>query len=244
MEIHELLDLMRTRRSVRRFKPDPVPDEYIEKMIEAARWSPSGVNAQPWEFIIVKDPETKNKMAELYQDIRHEQYVIEQTRVEELRHHQLRTPPKLMGFKDAPVIIVVCGDRRTFQATVLAGRFFGGEGALDATYQKNIGNAIYGIHLAAAALGLGAQWLTVGSEWEQLLKPLLDVPVFLTIHTLVPVGYPAYEPQPPYRRSVDEIIHFEKYDRSKFRSGEQITEFVRDLRMATKSAYNQEWPLK
>ena len=58
MEIDELLELMKTRRSMRRFKPDPIPDEYIEKMLEAARWSPSGANAQPWEFIIIKEPET------------------------------------------------------------------------------------------------------------------------------------------------------------------------------------------
>ena len=75
-----------------------------------------------------------------------------------------------------------------------------------------------------------------------MLKPLLDAPMVLTIHTLVHVGYPAYEPQPPYRRGLDEIVHFEKYDRSKFRSGEQITEFIRDLRKATQSAYKQEWP--
>ncbi len=242
MEIDELLDLLRRRRSVRRFKPTLIPDEYIEKMIEAARWSPSGANAQPWEFIIVKDPETKNKIAECYQQIRHGQYVIEQTRVEDLRHHQLRTPPKLMLFKDASAIIVVCGDRRTFQATVLAGRFLGGEGSMDATYQKNIGNAIYGLHLAAATLGLGAQWLTVGAEWEQLLKPLLDVPLVLTIHTLVPVGYPAYEPPPPYRRTLEEITHYEKYDMSKFRSDEQIVDFIRELRNRTKSAYGKERP--
>lgn len=78
---------------IRRFKPDPIPDEYIDKMIEAARWSPSGANAQPWEFIIVKDPKTKTRMAELYREIQHEHYIIEQTRGEELRHHQLRSPP-------------------------------------------------------------------------------------------------------------------------------------------------------
>ena len=242
MNIDELIDFLSTRRSVRRFKPTPIPDGYLEKMVEAARWSPSGANAQPWEFIIVKDPETKNKIAEYYQQIRHGEYVIEQTRTEDLRHHQLRTPPKLMLFKDAPAIIVVCGDRRTFQATVLAGRFLGGEGAMDATYQKNIGNAIYSLHLAAAALGLGAQWLTIGAAWEQLLKPLLNVPLVLTIHTLVPVGYPAYDPPPPYRRSFAEIIHYEKYDQSKFRSDEQVVDFIRELRNRTKTAYGKERP--
>ncbi|MFC2018816.1 nitroreductase family protein [Chloroflexota bacterium] len=243
MKIDELLDLLRARRSIRRFKPDPIPNEYLEKMIEAARWAPSGANAQPWEFIIIKDPKTKQTMAELYRQVLKESYFIEQTRVEELRHHQLSSPrDDLPGFKDAPALIVVCGDRRTYQASVLSGRFIGGEGGLDGTYQKNIGNATYSLILAAAALGLGAQWVTVGGVWEQLLKPLLDVPPILLIHTVVPVGYPAYEPATPYRRSAAEIVHSERYDRSKFRSGDQIIEFLGLLRRHTKPAYDQERP--
>ena len=66
MKIDELLDLLRTRRSTRKFKPDPIPDEYIEKIIEAARWAPSGANGQPWEFIVIKDQQTKTRIAELH----------------------------------------------------------------------------------------------------------------------------------------------------------------------------------
>jgi nitroreductase len=241
MKIDELLDLLKKRRSMRRFKPDLIPDEYIEKMIEAARWSPSGANGQPWEFIIVKDQKTKEAMAELYQQIRYEQYAIELTRVEELRHNQLLSPPRdLPGFKDAPVIIVVCGDRRTFQASVLAGRFIGEECGLEGTYAKSVANATFSILLAATALGLGGQWVTISAALAQMLKPLLGVPPFIQLHTLVPVGYPAYEPRPPYRRSIEEIVHWEKYDMSKFRSGEQIIEFIRKLRGLTKPAYSQE----
>ena len=61
MNIDELLKLLKTRRSIRRYKPNPIPDEYIDKIIEAVRWSMSGANAQPWGFIIIKDPETKKK---------------------------------------------------------------------------------------------------------------------------------------------------------------------------------------
>lgn len=243
MKIDELLELMKTRRSMRRFKPEPIPDEYIDKMIEAARWSPSGANAQPWEFIIIKDQETKNKMAEMYREIRYEYYVIEQTHIPELQHHQLRSHPKdipLAGFKDAPVVFVICGDRRTFQATVLAGRYIGEECGMQGTYTKNIANATYGLMLAAAALGLGSQWLTIGSDWAQMLKPLLGVPPIMQLHTLVPVGYPAYEPRPPYRRSAEEFVHYEKYDMSKFRAGDQIIDFVRRLRQHTEGAYSQE----
>jgi 5,6-dimethylbenzimidazole synthase len=238
LNIDELLGLMQTRRSVRKFKPDPIPDGYIEKMIEAARWAPSGANGQPWEFVIVKDRETKDKMAETYMQVRPESYYIEQSRVEELRHNNLRSFPKdPPGWKDAPVLIVVCGDRRTFQASTLSARYISSEGDSNGTYSKNMGNATFALHLAAAALGLGSQWASVTSDWEQLLKPLLNIPIPLQIHTIVPVGYPAQKPADGYRRELRELIHWGKYDSSRFRNGEQIQEFLRFLRNRTRPAY-------
>src|SRR4030067_10892 len=64
MDYARLLELVKKRRSIRRFKPDPIPDEHIEKIIEVARWAPSGYNLQPWEFVVVKKPELKNKIIE------------------------------------------------------------------------------------------------------------------------------------------------------------------------------------
>ncbi|MFC1872276.1 nitroreductase family protein [Chloroflexota bacterium] len=241
MQFDEFLELVKKRRSIRRFKPDPVPDEYVEKMIEAARWSPSGANGQPWEFIIVKDQETKNKMAELWLPHRWEQYFIDHTRVEGVKTvGGLANPPKdLPAFKDAPVLIVVCGDRRTYQATVLSTHFMIGEGGTGGGYLKNMGNATYTLHLAAAALGLASQWFSVLEVWGEELKTLLGVPPMLQIHTVVPVGYPAYEPAPSYRRSFEEIVHHERYDMSKYRSGDQVIEFIRELRKRTKPSFDQ-----
>jgi len=65
------------------------------------------------------------------------------------------------------------------------------------------------IHLAAASCGLGSQWLSVERSWDGPLKELLGVPDILDVHTLVPIGYPAYEPMLPYRRALDEIVHRE-----------------------------------
>jgi hypothetical protein len=67
----------------------------------------------------------------------------------------------------------------------------------------------------------------------------LDVPEELTIPTIVPIGYPAYEPPPPYRRDLKEIIHFEKYDRSKYRSGDDIYNFLLTLRQKTRPSYRR-----
>ncbi|MGM0686745.1 MAG: nitroreductase family protein [Promethearchaeati archaeon] len=64
MDYEGFLELVKKRRSVRRFKPDPIPDEYVDKIIEAARWAPSGFNLQPWEFVVVKEKELKDTIVD------------------------------------------------------------------------------------------------------------------------------------------------------------------------------------
>ncbi len=241
MQIDEYLKLVRKRRSIRRFKPDPIPDEYVEKILEAARWAMSGANGQPWEFIVVKDQAIKDKMAEAYFENRQRTYNIEKTRVEELMQPMFRIP--LTGppsFQHAPVVIVVLGDERTHQATVLGPHFLPpGEGrVINATYLKSMANATQNIHMAVAGLGLGSQWFSVAGLFERALQRILDVPDEISIHTMVPIGYPAYESPPPYRRKLEEIVHYEKYDHSKYRTDDDIYNFIVDLRRRTRAAYD------
>lgn len=62
----ELLSFLKSRRSIRRFKPDPIPDELLLKILDVARYAPSARNSQPWTFIIVKDVEVKKKLASIH----------------------------------------------------------------------------------------------------------------------------------------------------------------------------------
>ena len=239
MVIDALLKLMRKRRSVRRFKPDPVPEGYIEKILEAARWAMSGSNSQPWEFIVVKDKATREKIVELFEASRNGNYVIESSRVKELRHPAyLENPKGSPGFKDAPVLIVVCADPRVLQAQTTQMHFFGGgEGGPLGPYYKNIANATQNMHLAAAALGLGSQWVSLNNNWEPQLKRLLDIPDIISAHTIVPIGWPAYKPPAPYRRKLKEMVHYDKYDRAKYRTEEDVRDFILELRQRTISGY-------
>ena len=242
MQIDEFLELVKKRRSIRRFKPDPIPDGYVEKIIEAARWAMSGGDAQPWEFIVVKDKETKKKIDDLNIEQRRQTWEIERTRIKELMHpsHAPGPPKGPTGFKDAPVYIVVCADPRPVQATVLITHFLHNEGGPGAHFLKNMANATQNLCLAAAALGLGAQWVSINRVIESPLKALLGVPEEFSIHTIVPVGYPAYEPPPSYRRELNEIIHYEKYDKSKYRSSDDIYEWLLKLRRRTRAAAVQQ----
>lgn len=241
MQIDEFLELTKQRRSIRRFKPDPFPDEYIEKMLEAARFAQSGGNAQPWEFIVVKDKETKIRITELVAEQHKYTWEIERTRVEELRHPAYRGYGRhgepTVTFKDAPVFIVMCGDPRRVQASILSTHFLPNEGGPFAHFLKNIANATQILTLAAAACGLGTQWVSVSSVIEPRLKELLGMPVELAIHTIIPIGYPDYTPAPSYRRELSEIVHHDKYDRTKYATGEDIYNFILNLRKRTMPSY-------
>lgn len=85
-----LLALLRSRRSIRRYRPDPVPDEMLEQVLEAGRWAPSASNRQPWVFVVVRDPEVRRLVAQ-----NAAYYFIRWAHV-----------------SDAPVIIALCGDAR------------------------------------------------------------------------------------------------------------------------------------
>ena len=226
MEIDSFLELVRKRRSIRSFKPDPVPDEYVNQILEAGRWAMSGSNAQPWEYIVVRNQQTKNKLAELWVPTRLHTYYIEQIRREDLRHHALARPQGTPGWKDAPVLIVICGDRRTLMTSVLYMNFITTEGGPASVYIKNMANTAQNMHLAAAALGLGSQWLSIDYVFEQAVRAVLDIPDVLEIHTIMALGYANMEPPPAYRRELSEIVHREKYDRSKLRSDQDIIDFM------------------
>lgn len=240
MDLDEFLTLVRKRRSMRRFKADPVPDEYIKKILESARWAPSGANSQPWEFIVVKDTATRRKIAETYDKNWLKVYTLEKMRQEEYRHQLFTAPPTgNPEIMDAPVFIVVCGDPRTYMGTVLTATYYNGEGGPNATYLKNMANPVMIMHLAAASCGLGARWLSVEDPFEKLLKEILDIPDDIEVHTIVPIGYPAYDPPAPYRRKLEEIVHYEKYDHSKARSEQDVLDYLRRLREMSKSAYGK-----
>ena len=121
-QMDDLLQIMKTRRSIRRYKETDVSDELLEKIMEAGRWSPSGDNAQPWRFIVVRDPETKKALGKIATEGSGRRFTAEYFtgRMQE-RFEGLKDPKKKdKAFKklisgevssflaDAPVIIVVC----------------------------------------------------------------------------------------------------------------------------------------
>ncbi|MFC1861228.1 nitroreductase family protein [Chloroflexota bacterium] len=223
MNIDEFLELARSRRSIRKFKPDPVPDEDLNKILEAARWAMSGANSQPWEFIVVRDKETISKLTDIHLHYYQMQTIVELTRVPEYGHPTQKRPTDIL-WRYAPVVIAVLGDMRMMQASTITLRFYE-----EHTFDHNMAIAVFMIHLAAAALGLGAEWMSLHSPRKELMKQVLGVPPELNLFCLIPLGYPDQKLS-GFRREQSEMVHYDKYDMSKFRSQEDIQEYVKFLR--------------
>jgi len=169
----ELYKAIRLRRSVRRYRPDPVPDQIIRKIMEAASWAPSSSNSQPWEFVVVRDRNTLEKLS--------------------------RTHAYAGMLKGAPMCIVACSDPTRSPNH----------------WVEDCSIAVENMLLAARAEGLGTCWIAVyrptDQQRENRVREVLSIPKDIRVVALVGVGYPAENPQPPARRKLEEIIHYEKY---------------------------------
>jgi len=215
MEIEDLLTLMKTRRSIRGYKPDPVPQDYIEKILEAGRWAPSSANSQPWDFIVVKDGETKEDIHKVVLE------VIEKIKT-------LRDFPFLKTFRaeyvlQAPVNIVVCGDPRFTKVSMMDGVDSQME---DFTFWGSVTLPVQNMWLAAHCLGLGAAVVT--DIFPNKIKSLLSVPDPLKVICILPIGYPAEAPEPRYRRELSEFTHQDCFDVEKMRSDSFVTDARKD----------------
>lgn len=227
MEIDKFIELLKSRRSIRAYKPDPIPDEYIRKIIEAARWAPSGGNSQPWEFIVIKKKELKDRIADLFIKSLGVLREAELTREKEMRIPALVGEMMGPGFKNAPVLILLCGDPRVNEAfPLVVFKKYGHE-----VFISNLASAFLCMQLAAKTLGLGSQWVSAaGTFMEDDLKELLNIPKGVKIYDMMAVGYPAYQLGPRSPRKIDEMTHYDQYDRTKLRSDQQIKEFIKNLR--------------
>ena len=195
-------EALRRRRSIRRFKPDPVPPPLIERLLEAAITAPSASNKQPWKFLIVENRELVTKMASA---VRRATALIAEHVPEASRAAFASYGDYFTRFEAAPVIIVpICKpltllSNLTDPTLPVATR--------DAIVQLEEESGLIGTSLALAnilllaeELGLGASWMTGPLVARAELKALLDVPMSWDIVALVPLGYPDEAPEPTERK--------------------------------------------
>jgi nitroreductase len=176
----ELFEAIHTRRAVRKYRPDPVPEEEIQKILNAANWAPSAMNLQQWEFVVV----TGEKIRELgvsYRAIVEEftrNWDPTQIRGSLSREEFIRFAESYGG---APVVIVVLTDTAD----------------TDDFRKANIESAsaaTENLVLAATALGLGTCWMTGPLRDEATLRRILAIPDTKELVAVTPLGYPEVVP--------------------------------------------------
>ncbi len=190
------------RRSIRRFKAEPIPDEHITELLMAARLAPSGSNAQPWRFKIVKDEETKSRLAHAA----HDQLFIAK----------------------APVVIVCCADIKGYlDGTVSGVQDLGKIGAVEDRIVRiiidragqmksytvdqigpllalNVAIAVEHIILRALDFGLGTCWIRLFDG--EIVGNIFGWDDNISVVALLPVGFPDESPEPRKRLPLEALL--------------------------------------
>ena len=178
----ELMDVIKSRRSIRKYQDKPVEREKINACLEAARLAPSACNSQPWHYIVIDDPKVKEAFCkEAFSG------VYSMTKFAE----------------KAPVLIAAVSDRGNFTSRV--GNFF------RRTEFYLVDQGISGEHLVLRAhdLGLGTCW--IGWLNSDKAEKFFHLPKGKKIEHLIALGYPAENPEPRPRETLEEIASYNEY---------------------------------
>ena len=232
----DVFEMMHTCRAMRRLKPDPVPEELLVKLVDAAIHAPSSSNAQNWRFVIVRDREQKRRIAELWragfawygdtigaaalrpgEDA--DQRVRSQRALQYLLDHLEEVPAFVfIGIKKDDVVAKALASPKTVTAAL---RHLGAGGT--ARLLRGAGNATAtGIHataypaaqnllLAARALGLGAVLTTPHLFHPGRYEQVLGLPSDVTLTCCIPVGYPLGRFGPVNRPDPRTLIHWDRH---------------------------------
>lgn len=209
-----LYEAMRTTRAVRRLRPDPIPDEVLRRVLEAATWAPSGGNAQPWRIVVVRDTAAKRRLRDLYlpewQRFSQGYAASFASLALEARAKQergLRAATHLAeSFHLAPAILIFCFDPRRMAITDA------GLGRPSVVGGASLYPAVENALLACRAEGLGCTLTTLLCYREAEVKELLEIPAEWGIGAAVPIGYPESRGHGPvHRRGVEQMAYAERW---------------------------------
>ena len=178
----ELMEAINGRRSIRKYKSDPVPEGHLQTVLEALRRAPSWANTQCWEVVVVKDSKVKSELATALPQFN----------------------PALSSMTDAPVVLVLCGRKgvsgfKKGEVTTIKGDWL----------MFDIGIAMQNLCLAAYALGLGT--VIIGLFDHKKAEEILGVPENIEVVAMTPLGYPAAEGGTPKRKEFSEFVYKERY---------------------------------
>ena len=202
-----LFETMYSCRAMRRLRPDPVPEEQLLRLIDAANQAPSGRNFQRGRWIIVRDDRQKQRVAELNRRASEESASEQAAHTEPLPHHDVDKRRRMWEavlwqsahMHEAPAIIVACA-------------VLDHAGQDPNRYASSIWPGIQNLLLAARATGLGAVPTTYALRFRDELHEVLGLPDDVAAQAIIPVGFPNGNFGPVTRRPAHEIAMFDRWD--------------------------------
>ncbi|MFC4249610.1 5,6-dimethylbenzimidazole synthase [Natribaculum luteum] len=206
-EIRAVYRTIYARRDIRRFRDEPIPEETLERVIDAAHHAPSVGFSQPWDFVVVRDPETKAEI----KAIASRAIDAAQAAYEQPRRSQFGRL-KLEGIEDAPVNVCVTCDPTRGEPHVL------GRNSMRRMDVYSTCLAVQNLWLAARAEGIGVGW--VSFLYPSEVREVLDVPPHVKPVAYLCVGYPESFPEEPIlqtegwrdRLELDDLVHLEGWE--------------------------------
>ncbi len=178
----DLMEAIKRRRSIRKYKPDPVPEEVFRTLMEAVRWSPSWANTQCWEVIVARDPKVKSELAASLS----------------------KGNPAFASMTDAPIVLVLCGRRG------ISG-YYKGEPKTEKGDWLMFDSGLAMQNLCLAAYGLGLGTVIVGNFNHRAVAEILGIPGDVEVVAMTPLGYAATEGSTPKRRDISEFVSSDRY---------------------------------
>jgi nitroreductase len=199
----DLFEIARTTRSMRRLKPDPVPNELIRKILEAGVCAPSGGNMQRWRFLLIRDAKIKETVGALYKRAWDEQVAPRYRSGDPApgtsreRFERMLAAAEYLAnhIHEAPVWIVPC----------LEG------GTPTRTSGSSIYPAVQNMLLAARALGLGATLTTLYLQFEKEVEAAFGLPSNVHSYALLPIGYPMGRFGPVRRVPLADVVYEDRW---------------------------------
>jgi nitroreductase len=195
--VSDFFDLVHRQRAHRRFTDAPVDDADVAKLLDAAVHAPSAENRQPWEFVVVRDPAVRSSLFD---------YAEKAWDAGGRAFAEARLTPGLMadvehgigggGYRDAPVVIVVCADI---------------ERGLEVTVPSSIFPATQNLLLAATELGLASALTTISMGFTAELQEMLVLPAHVVPQAVIPIGHPVKRLGPSKRDPFEQHTHRDRY---------------------------------
>ena len=198
----DVLDAIATTRSMRRLKPDPIPDDVIRTILEAAVHAPSGSNQQTWSFIVIRDADIKKRIQELYHTAAYDYFAMRDARerpMSEEDRAQARRVRKSAAYlaehvHEAPVLIMCCiRGRESF------------------SLGSSIFPAVQNLILAARAFGVGSTLTSFQRARDAQIRELLNLPDNTHAAALIPLGYPTGRWAEGKRKPLEDIVFADRY---------------------------------